>query len=950
MRNLFILRGVPGSGKSSWVKDNGLEPYTISADTIRLMYQSPITTATGELAISQNHDKEVWDLLFDFLERRMSNGELVIVDATHYKSTLINRYKDLVSKYRYRVNVVDFTQVSEEELKRRNTNRGFRKVPEEVIDKMLVAIKDDSEVKKAYKIVSPEEALEMINASLVPFDANDYEKIVVFGDIHGCYNPLKRYFDENPFNDNYNYIFCGDYLDRGIQNKETLEFLISLRDKKNCVFLEGNHECIHKDTDILTDKGWVNIAKLVNSQNAMNCKPYSYNICKDLIEVDTIKAFHKKRQDTMVCIETNNTKQVVSKNHEVLLGKEKFLAKDILSFDSGKIASIQHLIRPTSQCNHEAIDFSDDMLSLITWIVCDGTLVDAHKNKSEYAPKIRVQFKLSRLDKIQCLENLLNRMNITYTKKEATKDKNNKLQPYLIRIYSDTARKLYDIFGGVKVFPESFRNLDKHQLDVVLNSIVSTDGSKQEQRIYWYTNNQKNMDIIQEACVKNEYAFSIRSENKSGFKKDSHSYSCCITKHWDFVKNKNKVSEIPYDDYSYCITTENGTLITRIDGKVAITGNCWLRTYAQKDFDMGYYENRVDKYKDPFVTKVITQLNDRQKTLTKKINKNKCLSEELSKLLKESWEYNPDNREVYYQFERINVPERQKELQAENIKNEAILDKLKRLVSVLQHEEHSTKDFIDSCSEWFKETFDCALSLDITSILEKNYNVQSNRKDNPIKSLEFIKKTYPQIKDVDKAEIRRFCDRLSQMSYFTFRGKEYLVTHAGVPSMPTMKTATKELIKGVGKYEEHEKIDRQFSDSENIIQIHGHRNSMKAPVSTNDNKIFNLEGQVEFGGYLRVLEIGDNYRTLEIKNDIFVDPESEEKVEEKTDLELLKEMYNSKWVQVKNLKNNVVSFNFTRDAFDKDKWNTITTKARGLFVDKTNGNIVARSFDKFFNA
>ena len=187
------------------------------------------------------------------------------------------------------------------------------------------------------------------------------------------------------------------------------------------------------------------------------------------------------------------------------------------------------------------------------------------------------------------------------------------------------------------------------------------------------------------------------------------------------------------------------------------------------------------------------------------------------------------------------------------------------------------------------------------------------------------------------------------MSYFTFKGKEYLVTHAGVPSMPTMKTATKELIKGVGKYEEHEKIDRQFSDSANIIQIHGHRNSMKVPVSTNDNKTFNLEGQVELGGYLRVLEIGDNYRTLEIKNDIFVAPESGEKVEEKTDLELLKEMYNSKWVQVKNLKNNVVSFNFTRDAFDKDKWNTITTKARGLFVDKTNGNIVARSFDKFFN-
>ena len=650
MRNLFILRGVPGSGKSTWVKENELDSYTISADTLRLMYQSPVTNIDGTRTISQNHDNEVWKMVLSLMERRMQNGELIIVDATHYKSVLINKYKDLISKYRYRVYVVDFSDVPEEELKKRNKERGFRAVPEEVIDKMLAAIKDTSEVKKAYTIITPDEASALINSDLQPYIIpENINKVVIFGDIHGCYDPLKYYFDKNPFNDNTNYIFCGDYLDRGIQNKEVLEFLISIKDKKNCVFLEGNHECIHKDTDILTDKGWVNIAELVNSHNEMNCKPYSYNIDKDLIEIDTIKAFHKKHQDTMVCIETNNTKQVVSKNHEVLLDKEKVLAKDILAFDSNKIDSIQHLIRPTSRCNHEAIEFSDDMLSLITWIVCDGTLVDAHKNKPEYAPKIRVQFKLSRLDKMQCLENLLNKMNIAYTKKEATKDKNNKLQPYLIRIYSDMARKLYDIFGGVKVFPESFRNLDEHQLDVVLNSILSTDGSKQEQRIFWYTNNQRNIDIIQEACVKNGYAFSVRSENKSGFKKDSHSYICCITRHWDFVKNKNRVSEVPYDDYSYCITTENGTLITRIDGKVAITGNCWLRQYASKDYDIEKYTAKKPiTYSDPFVSNIRAQLIDIQDELSRQAWKAETTIDNLNKLLKEARMSNPEATEVYY--------------------------------------------------------------------------------------------------------------------------------------------------------------------------------------------------------------------------------------------------------------------------------------------------------------
>ena len=113
MRNLFILRGAPASGKSTWIRENELEPYTISTDGLRLMYQSPVTTIEGDRAISQNNDKQVWELLMELLERRMENGELVVIDATHYKSSLLNRYKDLVNKYRYRVYVVDFSNVTE---------------------------------------------------------------------------------------------------------------------------------------------------------------------------------------------------------------------------------------------------------------------------------------------------------------------------------------------------------------------------------------------------------------------------------------------------------------------------------------------------------------------------------------------------------------------------------------------------------------------------------------------------------------------------------------------------------------------------------------------------------------------------------------------------------------------------------------------------------------------
>lgn len=242
MRTIYILRGAPASGKSSWVENNKLEPYTLSADKIRLMYQSPVLNKDGNFVITQQNDGQVWKFLFQMLEDRMARGEFVVVDATHYKSELLNRYKQLISKYRYRAFVVDFTNIDKETLLKRNSERDeYKRVPEETICKMCAVFEQDTEVNSKFNILTPEEAVNKLSDSLI-FDYNNYKKVVLFGDIHGCYNPLSKYFDENPFNEDNAYIFVGDYLDRGIQNKEVVEWLLKHKDYKNVLLLEGNHE------------------------------------------------------------------------------------------------------------------------------------------------------------------------------------------------------------------------------------------------------------------------------------------------------------------------------------------------------------------------------------------------------------------------------------------------------------------------------------------------------------------------------------------------------------------------------------------------------------------------------------------------------------------------------------------------------------------------------------
>lgn len=243
MRILYLLRGAPGAGKSTWIKENKLEPYTLSADNIRQMVSGLEYNLKGEKVIPQQYDNTVWKILLERLEDRMDRGEFIIVDATHYRAALLQQYKKLISKYRYRAMIIDFTNVPEEVAIQRNRSReAYKFVPETAIHKMYRVFESDrKEVSNRFKIITPSEAIELLYKPML-FDYNKYKKIYVFGDIHGCYEPLKTFFEEHPIKENTAYIFTGDYLDRGIQNDKVISFLISIYNRPNVLLLEGNHE------------------------------------------------------------------------------------------------------------------------------------------------------------------------------------------------------------------------------------------------------------------------------------------------------------------------------------------------------------------------------------------------------------------------------------------------------------------------------------------------------------------------------------------------------------------------------------------------------------------------------------------------------------------------------------------------------------------------------------
>ena len=240
MRILLLLRGSAGCGKSTWIEQNGLKPYTLSADDIRLLCQSPIMQVDGTEGISQSNDNVTWKTLFNLLEVRMQKGEFTVIDATNSKTSEMNRYKEMCNTYKYRIFCVDFTDIPIEEVKRRNANREvLKRVPEEAIDKMYSRFATQK-IPSGIKVIKPDE-LDTIWMKM--FDLSEYKKIHHIGDIHGCNTALQKYLSDNGgIKDDEMYIYPGDYIDIGLENADVVKFLISIMNKKNVLMLEGNHE------------------------------------------------------------------------------------------------------------------------------------------------------------------------------------------------------------------------------------------------------------------------------------------------------------------------------------------------------------------------------------------------------------------------------------------------------------------------------------------------------------------------------------------------------------------------------------------------------------------------------------------------------------------------------------------------------------------------------------
>lgn len=114
------------------------------------------------------------------------------------------------------------------------------------------------------------------------------QKYIGIGDIHGCYETMVALLDKlKPYYDR-QFVFVGDFIDRGPSSKQVVDYLLDFREKVDCIFLRGNHEQMLLDA---FDQG----KKSLWMMNGGRATLKSYNVDGDTFTLpETHRSFYEQ--------------------------------------------------------------------------------------------------------------------------------------------------------------------------------------------------------------------------------------------------------------------------------------------------------------------------------------------------------------------------------------------------------------------------------------------------------------------------------------------------------------------------------------------------------------------------------------------------------------------------------------------------------------------------------
>ncbi len=321
-------------------------------------------------------------------------------------------------------------------------------------------------------------------------------------------------------------------------------------------------ECFDDQTELLTATGWKNV-KIITmedeiAQYDISSSEISFIKPNKVVSYDYKGVMHHyKNQVTDIC---------VTPNHDLILihpSSRKIQKKKSMEGKWGR----NYLYPSTGLGIGKEHQLTDEERLLIA-IQADGCL---RGNCPQSNPEWRTcDVTLHKPRKIERLEILLNKLNITYSKTILEKRHH-----YTFVVPGTTTISAIKNFGWADI-----KNFSTNKATEFIEELLKWDGTDNRN---WYNTNKQAIDFVQAVALLANISATVGVNRSSDIKNEMilpqggnpHSMKTCYVV--TFCSQKNRTyphrKEIDYDGKVFCVSVPTQNIVSRRNKRVAITGN-----------------------------------------------------------------------------------------------------------------------------------------------------------------------------------------------------------------------------------------------------------------------------------------------------------------------------------------------------------------------------------------
>jgi len=374
------------------------------------------------------------------------------------------------------------------------------------------------------------------------------------------------------------------------QDKDSVE---QKRIGNSMIYFRG---CFDAKTEVLTKKGWKSYKEI-----RIGDKLPSLNLGTQKIENDAVLDLSVFKVDEQLKrIKGQSYDALVTKDHRCVVKTRSNKLKIKRAFELNRHSSIPVKWKVSTQQE-------DSFWELIGFVIGDGSFWTKRDKNSFVKKDGTISDKTYTTEKV-CI---IQKKNLKYLR-----DLLNKNGAFFEKKHGDNGALRFELCAGLserirKEIPKKLLTFDvvnKAKSKASLyKGLMMSDGNGLKDSLFFQTN-KTTIDAFQYLCVLIGRASNLMTRDKSKVDSFSDKLQYIVGIRRTKTATKLNISDREYKGIVWCPTTKNGTVFTRRNGKVSVTGQTWTKRAAiMISSDLNVYDE-VDASKQQVVEEYATRL------------------------------------------------------------------------------------------------------------------------------------------------------------------------------------------------------------------------------------------------------------------------------------------------------------------------------------------------------